>query len=557
MQTWNSYLNLTTTILAMGVTLLNVNPAQATSWLRTLTAGNDNYSDTNNEEVNFGGEDYIRIGNFPTGTTGAEGDVPVENQEEQIGYVSWNLQNIINTINNTLEIPEGAEVRNVDASLVLHQGINDPNNPNGPNRPLPGFARVSLEGLGVIGQWDENNAINPNFPPQTINDLDPEAPTLFTGDINLGSNTYSATALNDYIENIFNTNFNGNPNDDQNLLSIALRPTASLNFPNFGFFPIDSFFSQNQENEELKPSLELSFEVWNEAYKVLEDLNVTVQSRLGNQTTWEWSQTEKSQGNNGNTIDTVITDRNWRWRNGVPVEFELQCNPDNNLLTLTLENQAPISHVTETCEGIDGVSIFAQARRPNTEMEILLTRIGELEGDRIGVTPRDFSALGVAGQPLESDRFYFTDDANPQEPNGGGLDFTNGADFIRGLVTMRWIEEDGNPQDQRGRTNDNQIQLTALTRADDPLAGFTPQSFIPQGNPSEPQSTIFEAACVNGTPDIEIWERIASSNPDLLPEYTCSSNTISPSNTTVPEPTSILSLILLGTTGLGLRLRKK
>ncbi|MGK7941283.1 MAG: PEP-CTERM sorting domain-containing protein [Crocosphaera sp.] len=556
MQTLNSYLNLTTTVIAIGVTLLSVNPAQATNWFERVTAGADTYSDTNNEEENFGGEDYIRIGKFPTGTFGGNGVVPEDEQETQIGYVNWDLQNIINRINNTLDIPQGAQVRNVEATLTLYHGIDDPQNPHGPNRPSPGFARVGIEALGVIDPWDEGSGINPNNPPRTINDIDEDAPTLFTDDILLGANEYTATAMNNYIEGILNTNFNDNADDDQNLLSIAIRPTFGISFPGFGFHPIESFYSQNQENESLKPKLELNFEVWNEAYKVMDGPNVTVQSRLGNQRTWEWAQTEKSQDSNGNTIDTVLRNINWRWENGEEVPFELECNPNNNLLTLRVGDQPPMIYITETCEGIDGVNMFAQARKDGTEMEILLTRIGELGGDRVGITGRDFSALGVAGQPLQSGQFYFTDDPDPTKPNGGGVGFENGANFIRGLVTMRWDPNNGHPQDQPGRDNANQIQLTALTRADDPAAALIPQGFVPQ-NAQPQENRIFQTACKDGTPTLEVWGLIESSNPEILPEYTCTSNQISTSNTTVPEPTSVLSLMLLGTTGLGLRLRKK
>lgn len=509
MQTLNSYLNLATSVIAIGVTTLSVNPAQAASWFRTVTVGNDTYSDTQpeNEDVNFGGEDFIRVGNFPNGTDDADG--PVTNPEEQRGYLSWDLQSIIDDVNNSLGIPQGAQIRNVNARLILHQSINDPLNPNDANGPRPDseFPRVELDGLGVTGQWDESEGINPDNAPATIN-----APTLFGGQIDLGRNVYSGTQLNTFIEDILNSNFNRNGNDDENVLSIALRPTSSFNFPDNGFYPIDSFWSQNQDNEALKPKLELEFDVWNEAYKVMGGPNVTVKSRLGDRNTWEWAQSTKSQ-NGGNIIDRIRTETNWRWRNGEAVPFELSCNPNNNRLSLTVGNQSPISYITNTCEGMDGISMFAQARTPNTEMEIQLTGIGELGGDIVDITNRDVNALGVAGNPLESLKFYFADESNPLADNGGGLDFTNGANFIQGLVTMRWDGEDDFPQ---GSDNANQIQLTALTKVDDPVAGSTPQG----SNPQDP-------------------------------------NDVSSSNTTVPEPSSVVTLMLLGTTGLGLRLRKK
>lgn len=516
MQTLNSYLNLATSVITIGVTTLSVNPAQAASWFRTVTAGNDTYSDTQpgNEDVNFGGEDFIRVGNFPTGTDDKNGEVPPENQEEQRGYLSWDLQSIIDDVNNSLGIPQGAQIRNVNARLILHQSINDPLNPNDANGPRlsPETARVVLDGLGVTGQWDESEGINPDNAPATIN-----APTLFPGQIDLGRNVYSGTQLNTFIEDILNSNFNGNGNDDEKVLSIALRPTSSFNFPDpdpdtntqGGFYPIDSFWSQNQDNEALKPKLELEFDVWNEAYKVMGGPNVTVQSRFGDWNTWEWGQLTKSQ----NGSDTVRSETNWRWRNGEAVPFELSCNPNNNRLSLKVGNQSPINYINNTCEGMDGISMFAQARIPNTEMEIQLTGIGELGGDTVDITDRDVNALGVAGNSLESLKFYFTDQSNPVADNGGGLDFTNGANFIQGLVTMRWDGEDGFPQ---GADNANQIQFTALTKVDDPMAGSTPQGSNPQDN-----------------------------------------NQISSNNTTVPEPSSVVTLMLLGTTGLGLRLRKK
>ena len=86
------YLHLTTSVIALGITILSVNSAQAAMWSRTLTPNNDTYSDSQNgkEGENFGADHFIRVGNSPTGTQSSNG--PVSNPPEQRGYLSWDLQ---------------------------------------------------------------------------------------------------------------------------------------------------------------------------------------------------------------------------------------------------------------------------------------------------------------------------------------------------------------------------------------------------------------------------------------------------------------------------------
>ncbi|MDJ0845975.1 PEP-CTERM sorting domain-containing protein [Crocosphaera sp.] len=572
MHNLNAYLNLTTTIVVSSLTVLAVNPAEAATWSRTLilgdVLGNDSYSNTNlgedGQPINYGNSDFIQVGNFQNG---------IGTGDEQRGYLSWNLDELL------AQIPAGSRIRNVTARLIMTQSNSDPDNPNDPDRQFDGVARVTLDGLDVTGAWDESMAIDPASPPSTI-----ERPTLFSGQIDQGLNNYSGIEFNRLVSRVLNSNFNGNPNDDRNVLSIALRANNSLNFPGFDVFPVDSFWSQNQENPDLRPRLELDFEVWNEAHRITGGPNLSFYSRVGGDSNvndntsngdWELSLGTKSLQNGQNRDnfqDQTDSDRQLTWTNGVNLPFELSCDSQTNQVTLTLNNDSSrsTSFTANNCQDIDGLKIFAQARETSKIGAGTISSIGVNRVRQIGSETTQLvtglSALATAGgTQFVEDNFYFLDSLE-----NGGLGFTNGVDLIRGNLAMAWPSDAPNPQ--AGNSGSRiQTQVIPLTRVDDPTLSpdnFAPQlaasqNFIPQLAASQPAS---DSSCSEPLP-AELWQAIYNYDPSFLPEDSCGSlqiPSLNASNTpmlsnqqSVPEPSSILAFLLLGSTGMGVRLLKK
>lgn len=559
MHNLNVYLNLTTTIIASGLSILIINPVQAASWVRNLTVDNDSYSDTNNPNTNFGDSDFIHVGNFDNGF--GSGD-------EQRGYLSWNLDEIIS------QIPAGAQVRNLNARLVLTQSsgntdnpnpndfnLSDPDNPVPIPRAFPGIARVTLDGLNVTGDWDESAAIDPTNPPSTIN-----APTLFSGQIDQGVNNYSGVGLNRLITSVLNSNTDNIQGNERDSFSVALRANNSLNFPGFGFFPGDFFESGNQDDG---PRLELDFEVWNEAHQVMDGSNFFFQSRAGGDSNvnndvsngdWEISLGRKTGDPQrpDRYVDQNNPARQLTWRSGTNLPFELTCNPQTNQVTLTLDYEDPnlsrsTSFRTNNCQGIEGLKIFASANQtdgvvlPDTTMRIRVNQAREIGGTNQNIT--DFVAVSRAGQinpqtgrERVEDFFYFVDPIL-----GGGLGFTNGINRLRGDLRMEW---NGRSPQARNARSLIQTQLIPLQRVNDPNPeDISPGSGLPQPGNAETCSTII--------PD-EIYAVITADGSNfVIDDSICSENQIIPNSQSVPEPTSILSIILLGTTGMGVRLLKK
>ncbi|MDJ0732066.1 MAG: hypothetical protein QNJ33_18975 [Crocosphaera sp.] len=531
------------------MTVLTVNPAEAATWSRTLFVGNDSYSDTNNSEINFGDSDFIQVGNFENGPNSGD---------EQRAYLSWNVQDLIQ------EIPAGSEIRNLTATLVMTQSNSDPGNPNDPNRQFIPVARVTLDGLEVRGDWDESSAIDPNNPPDTSNPDDPNEGTLFSGQIDQGVNRYSGRDFNTLITNVLNSNLDSDTGNDRDVLSIALAANNSLNFPDFRVFPMDSFWSRNQDDINLRPQLELDFDVWSEAHRITDGPNLTFYSRAGGDSNvndsnsngdWEVSLGTKSienGQNRDNFVDQNDADRQLTWPDGVNVPFELTCNTETNLVTLTLNDDpnSTTSFTANNCEGIGGLKIFAQARQgnkidPGTTMRIRVNEVREIGGTIQSVS--GLSALATAaGTQFVEDNFYFLD-----SPDDGGFGFTNGIDLIRGTLRMNWLEGDQNPQ--AGNTGSRiQTQLIPLTRVDDPTGSTTDQSVLPASS-----LPVSEPTCSEFIPD-EIWSVItADDSRFVVDDSICPSSVILANSQGVPEPNSILGFILLGSTGIGVRLLKK
>ncbi len=563
MHNLNLYLNLTTTMIVSGLTVLTLNPAEAATWSRTLLVGQDSYSDTNNPTTNFGGSDFLKVGNFSNGPNSGD---------EQRPYLSWNLEDIIE------QLPAGARVRNLNARLVLTQSsgdilnpnpndfnLSDPNNPVPISREFPGIARVTLDGLEVTGDWDENSPINPTNPPSTIN-----APTLFSGQIDLGVNNYSGVGLNRLITNVLNSNTDNIVGNERDSFSVALRARNSLNFPDFGFFPVDFFESQNHEDSNLRPRLELSFDVWTEAYKITDGPNFALYGRAGGDSNvnnsnsdgdWEFSLGTKT--GDPQKPDNIIGQsrdqtRQFTWGNGGNVPFQLTCNSNTNLVTLTLDydddnSRRSTSFEVNNCQGIEGLGIFAQAREensnnytidPGTAMRIVVNGVREIGGTIQPVS--DFLAIGTAGgDQLVADSFYFVD-----SPLNGGLGFTNGIDLIRGNIRMAWPNGSPNPQAQSVGSR-VQAQLVPLQRIEDPM-GQNPENLFPESVNPQPADT-----CSTIVPD-EVFAVISADDSNfVIDDSICSRDQARANSQGVPEPSSVLSMIILGTTGMGAQWLKK
>ena len=553
----NSYFNLTTSLIVSGLMTLTLNPAEAATWSRTLRPNNDTYSDTNNPNDNsIGGSQFIQVGNLDGGF--GSGD-------EQQAYLSWNVQELLQ------DIPVGSEVRNLSATLIMTQSGIDPGNPNDPNRRFNTVPRVTLDGLEVTGDWNEGTAIDPGNPPSTI-----QSPTLFSGQIDQGTNRYAGIGLNRLITDVLNSNLDGNRGNDRDVLSIALRGNNSLNFPAFGVFPIDSFFSKDQDNIDLEPRLELDFDVWTEAHRVTNGSNFAFYGRAGGDSNvfdnnsngdWELSLGTKSVGNPSDSfVDQNDSDRQLTWDDGVNLPFELTCDADNNnLVTLTVNNDSSrtTSFNANSCQDIDGLKIFAVARQQNgkvgagTNMRIRVTQVREVGGTIQNVN--GFSALSIAGQINDDtgverveDFLYFLDSREQ-----GGLGFTNGIDLMRGDLRMAWRNSSSNPQGGQNPQRENvgsrvQAQLIPLIRINDPSA--SPVAEVQGSLPQEAQPAP-APSCSVLVPD-ELWSALTAEGSGFTVDDSICSEGFTPSQT-VPEPNSILSFILLGTTGLGIKFLKK
>ena len=147
----------------------------------------------------------------------------------------------------------------------MTQSNQDPNNGNdfdALNNPIrrafPGVTRITLDGLEVTSTWDEDTPINPVNSPSIINQT-----LLFDGiaQIDQGTNSYSGVGFNQLITRVLNSNLDNNTDNDENLISITLQANNSLNFPTFGLSPVDSFWSRNSDDINLRPQLKLDFDV--------------------------------------------------------------------------------------------------------------------------------------------------------------------------------------------------------------------------------------------------------------------------------------------------------
>lgn len=493
-------LKLATTSIILGLIALNSNLANAATWERNgIVASEDNFSDTRFPTINFGGNNFLAVGQLD-GQNGQTG--------KQVAYLGFDFQNVIKDISPFLDA--GAEIRNLQATLRFNQTYNAGNGPSGnPLNPNTNPATSPVLSINVRNvdpnSWDEGTFINPN----RIN----EGQIFFGGSITEGANvrfnspTAEEQPFNDFIRDLLEKKI---PE-----FSLAIEPVTTLNIPSIGIFPGDTLFSEDGGNIDEQPRIDLSFQLWNESFKILDTPapNFKLQSLAGGRT---FKEQRLVKGRD--RLDQVLDETDWVWSNNIPTEFELQCS--NNQATVTFfanndnNSDKVITSPVNTCENIEGLKLFSVVKQvaANTSMEICVD-----EADRLSISNFCSSSnLAVEnGGISEETFFYFTD---PTILGGLGSTVTN----LKGEITMEWANNN-NPQE----SSQNQrvaIQLIPLSTYQDP---HDQQNSNPLS--SNPLST----------------------NPQ-------STNTNEPSNApSVPESTSVFSLILLGLSGIQLKLSGK
>ncbi|EAZ91878.1 choice-of-anchor W domain-containing protein [Crocosphaera chwakensis] len=527
MRTLISSLKIATSSFILGLTVFNIKPLAAqTLFQSTIIAGADNYSDPTNMGINYGTSPFIQVGsrydpndpnNPPSGGSPSRPLIL-----EEVGYINWNLSSIINDIKTNYP---GAFLGNVDAVVTLTHTKTDPDNPNDtdPNYPdgrfFPDLPRIdNINAYQVTGNWNENNAINTNNRPARNNLI------LFDGNIEANpdadgdnlENSYGGIGLNQVVKSILNNNLDDDLSNDNPNLSIALEATEIFEATDFGFYALESFFSQNGNDDSVKPEITLRYELLQEGTKVEGGPNFKATTRGGGSGNlngdWELG---VFLGDNPTNDPNTTKKANWVWTNDELVDFELVCNPNTGGVTLTLSNGQTTATtpalMNNPCDKIDGLKIFSTARTNGAEMEIIVDEFTTLNDNVINVS--NLSALAQDGSGLVEDYFAFP----------GVIEGQLGAKKVNGTVRMKW-GPGGAPQNPRSGSN-NQSFLIPLTRILNP---DSPPQSLPESN--QPTS-----------------EEIQQQRLELLSEA-------SPNVTSVPESNSIVALVFFATTGVGVRL---
>ena len=487
-------LKIATTTIILGLITLSSNPVKAATWVRNnLVVNKDNFYDSRFQTTNFGSHSSLAIGQLN------------EQAGEQVAYLGFNLQSVMNEITPFLNA--GAEIRNLQATLRFNQTYNGGNDPNGVplnlnTAPLfPPVPTVNVREVVYTNSWRENAAVD--------RDNVTLGQSFFGGGISEGANERSNTLVNGSF-NTFVRNLLEN-NTPEFSLAIEAVETFSLTFPPFNTFPVDTIVSREGSNINEQPRIDLSFQLWNESFNVIEEDNPTpnfkLQSLAGGR-----SLNEHRLVKGRDQLDEVLDETHWIWSNNTPTRFELQCS--NNQATVTFfanyDNSSNISITSpvNTCENLEGLKLFSVVKQvvAGTSIEICVDEAG-------GSSISDFcssSNLAVDGGGISDETFfYFTD---PTNSGGLGSAVTN----LNGEITLGW-QNNNNPQEASANQR-VAMQLVPLSTYSDPF----PQNSVPQN--SVPQNN----------------------------------NTNEPSNApSVPEPTSVVSLIFLGLSGLKLKLSRK
>lgn len=536
MSTLISSLKLAVTSAVFGLTVFNIKPVAAQTFFQsTITAGADNYSDTTGSGDTNGFSNFIQVGS--TYDPSDPNDPPILPPSlpliiEEASFINWNLTDIINDINGIrtdLGDP-GIILGNVDAFVTLTHTKTDPDNPNDNNPPqfgqnggflldLPRIYNINAYQVVNSQSWSEGQAIDTNSRPQRNNLI------LFNGNIQANSdeaqdnleNNYGGIGLNQVIAEILNNNLDSDPvNDDPNL-SITLEATEILEFTPIGFHGLESFFSQNGMDESVKPQLTVRYELLQEGNKVQGGPNFKAQTRGGGTVASDWELAVFSGQNQEQKQEE------WVWTNNEEVDFELACDPNNGNVTLTLSKSEGNNQRTSTtpnftnipCEKIDGLKIFATARTNGAKMEYMINEYTTISNNVINIS--DLSVLA------EEQGSKFVDDLFPFP---GFVDTQLGTRNVKGTVRMSWgpggDPHGKNDQGDDNPSSDNQTFLIPLTKIFN--LNPPPEGSLPEFN--KPTS-----------------EEIREQRREELG--------LSPS---VPEPNSIVALVLFVTTGGGLKL---
>ncbi|ACB50783.1 hypothetical protein cce_1433 [Crocosphaera subtropica ATCC 51142] len=498
MPTLISPLKLAATSAILGLTVFNINPVKAATWVRNgIIVSKDNYSDTRFPGINFGDNDYLAVGQLD-GQTG-----------KQVAYLGFDFQSLVSDLTPYLDA--GAQIRNLRATLLFNQTYDALQNPN----TDPSFPPVPTINIREVdyNSWNEETPIDP--------DRENNGTIFFGGGISEGRNS----RFNTSVDGTFNTFIRNLLQNKTSEFSLAIEPveTFDLPFPPFNTFPGDTLFSSEGGNSDQQPRIDLSFELWNESFKILDSNNPTPNFKLNSLAggdTFKEHRLVKGRDRQDQVLDQV----DWLWSNNTPTEFEFQCS--NNRATVTFfanddnNTDRVISSQVNTCQNIEGLKLFSVVKEvaANTSMEICVDEAGSLTN----LTPiNNFcssSNLAVTnGLDREEKFFYFTDPTNR-----GGLGLT--PTRMRGQITMGW--ENGNNPQEASANQRVAIQLIPLSTYQDP-------------NPPNNQQDINEQS--TNTNEL--------SNVASVPE---SANVAS-----VPESTSVVSFILLGLGGIPLKLSRK
>ncbi|MGK7884404.1 MAG: choice-of-anchor W domain-containing protein [Crocosphaera sp.] len=466
MPTLISSLKLAVSSAVLGLTVFNIKPVTAqTIFQQQIISGADNYSDLSDNDITNGFSDFIQVGSREDPSLVLE----------EVAFINWDLSSIIGQINDLRNDNPNTDIilGNLNATVTLTQTKSDPNNPNDADPPpfgqngrfLPDVPRIdNINAFQVVdpGSWSESQAINTGMngdglPPR--NNL-----ILFNGNIQANpnenedtfQNNYGGIGLNQVITSILNDNLDSDTGNDNTNLSITLEATEIVEDTSIGFNALESFFSQDSNNDFFKPRLTVSYELLQEGTNADGGPNFKAQTRGGGTGSQDWELGVFPTRNGQDALGANdLKQAEWTWINGQEVEFELVCDPDTGGVSMTLNNGQITSTTSDLlnvpCDQIDGLKMFSTARTNGAEMDYAITEYTTLNGNVVNIPDLSVSSQ-QSGSRFVEDFFAFP----------GVVGEQLGATNIKGTVTMSW-GPGGAPQSPRSGSK-NQTFLIPLTK---------------------------------------------------------------------------------------------
>jgi hypothetical protein len=289
-----------------------------------------NQGDTDCNTLESNNNDYIATG--------------FNNSGNQIAFFKYDLSDVINTIKTYL--PDDAFIVVTSATLNAKQSSENPNNPNNP-RPttllgtsLSPQRIVGFRGRETLKDWDEmdsNFTYNNYFNTGNLNDQ-LGTTNLISGGIaadytGLTTNIFTGTNLNERLTAII-----GNAVEEQSTksdLSFAIQSTSGFNLPfePFNLFPIEDLVS-SEIAEETDPETDMSLALDIAIFTEL-DFDLFARAGTSDQRFDDWEAALRN--NNNNNLPIVEADFEWRnGRDANRIFFELNYDDMNGNAQLIL-----------------------------------------------------------------------------------------------------------------------------------------------------------------------------------------------------------------------------